>query len=413
MFRAIFSACLLVISMHAQADFYTWLSALKQEARTRGISQATLDSALNGLEIAPRVVELDRKQPEFIESFSTYLGRHVTSRLVTRGQILLNEHRALFDEVEQRYGVPREILAAFWGLETQYGSTTGNVSIPTALATLAFDGRRSAFFRAELFDALALIDAGHVTAANMRGSWAGAMGQMQFMPSTYRRYAVDGDHDGRINLWSSLPDVLHSAGNYLREAGWKAGEPAAFEVRLPTDFEGRYARLYYRRPLAEWQAATVVSVSGKAFPKQPTAAAIILPEGLRGPAFMVFDNFDVIMQWNRSINYALSVTLLAEQLAGNGRLPSRTNVEALSNTQLISLQQQLTEMGFDAGAADGLPGVKTQTAIRRYQSAQNLPIDGYPSPELLVQVEQRYKVVSQAGLIKARVVDPTFSDVNP
>ena len=413
MCKAILWACLLASSVHAQADFPTWLSDLKQEARVRGISQATLDSALNGVEVAPRVVELDRKQPEFVDSFSTYLTRHVTSRLVTRGQVLLNEHRALFDEVEQRYGVPREILAAFWGLETHYGSTTGNIPIPSALATLAFDGRRSDFFRAQLFDALAIIDAGHVTAANMRGSWAGAMGQMQFMPSTYRRYAVDGDGDGRINLWSSLPDVLHSAGNYLREAGWKSGEPAAFEVRLPINFDWRYARLSYRRPLAEWQAANVTRMNGKAFPSQPTTAAIILPEGLRGPAFMVFDNFDVILQWNRSISYALSVAIMAEQFAGDTPLPGGAHVEAISSTQLMTLQQQLTEMGFDAGVADGLPGTKTQTAIRRYQSAQNLPADGYPSPSLLLHVQQTHNAADQAGQLKTAIVAPTFSDVIP
>ncbi len=413
MCKAILWACLLASSLHAQADFPTWLSDLKQEARARGISQATLDSALNGIEITPHIVELDRKQPEFVDSFSTYLARHVTSRLINRGQVLLNEHRALFDEVEQRYGVPREILAAFWGLETHYGSTTGNTPIPSALATLAFDGRRSAFFRAELLDALAIINAGHVTAANMRGSWAGAMGQMQFMPSTYRRYAVDGDRDGRIDLWSSLPDVLHSAGNYLREAGWKAGEPAAFEVRLPTHFDWRYARLYYRRPVAEWQTKGVTRVDGKAFPPQSTTAAIILPEGWRGSAFMVFDNFDVILQWNRSISYALSVVILAEQIAGNTTLPSGAHVEAISNTQLKSLQQQLSEMGLDAGAADGLPGIKTQTAIRRYQSAQNLPVDGYPTLSLALHIQGSYNMAAQAGKLKLPGVSPVFSNVTP
>ena len=210
-----------------------------------------------------------------------------------------------------------------------------------------------------------------------------------------------------------MPDVLYSAGNYLHEAGWKADEPAAFEVRLPTHFDGRYARLYYRRPVAEWQTANVIRMSGKAFPLPTATAAIILPEGLRGPAFMVLDNFDVILQWNRSVSYALSVVILAEQLAGSTMLPKGAHVEAINSTQLMTLQQQLTEMGIDAGVADGLPGIKTQTAIRRYQSAQKLAVDGYPSPSLLLHVQQTHSTASQAGQLNAAIAAPTFSDVIP
>lgn len=410
----ILGLCLLATGVQAQTDFSTWLQNFEREARTRGISQTTLDSALSDVQAAPRVIELDRKQPEFLDTFTTYLERRVTPQKITRGQALLIEHQALFDGVEKRYGVPKQTLAAFWGLETNYGSTTGDTPIPAALATLAFDGRRSTFFRAQLLDALAIIEAGHVTAADMKGSWAGAMGQMQFMPSTYRRYAVDGDSDRRINLWTSLPDALHSAGNYLNQAGWKSGEPAALAVRLPVDFEWRYARLYHRRLIAEWQAAGVVQANGTPLPMQPGGAAIVLPQGARGPAFMVFDNFDVIMQWNRSIHYALSVAILAEQLAGGTPLPPRAeDVEALSRTQLTNLQQQLTEIGFDAGVADGLPGIKTQSAIRRYQTAQNLPADGYPSPILLWHVEQTHAAAAVAGKLKPTFAAPTFSEPTP
>ncbi len=413
--RTILLACLLSASVPAQTDFSSWLSDFKREALTRGISQATLDSALSDVQAAPRVIELDRKQPEFVDTFATYLERRVTPRQISRGQALLIEHQALFDEVEKRYGVPKQILAAFWGLETNYGSTTGNTPIPAALATLAYDGRRSAFFRAELFDALAIIEAGHVTAADMKGSWAGAMGQMQFIPSTYRRYAVDGDNDGRINLWSSLPDAMHSAGNYLHQIGWKPGQPAAWAVRLPAHFEWRNARLYYRRPIAEWQAAGVVQAAGEPIPVQSWNAAIILPQGMRGPALMVFDNFDAIMQWNRSVNYALSIAILADQFSGNSALPTHgsESIEALGRTQLIALQQQLTDMGFDAGAADGLPGLKTQTAIRRYQSAHRLPADGYPSYALYQHIQQTHTAATVKGALKSTAIAPTFSDEVP
>lgn len=405
---------LFATGVHAQSDFSAWLRDFRQEALTRGISQTTLDSALGGVRATPRVIELDRKQPEFADTFIQYLERRVTPRNVAEGQALLLEHHALFDEVEKRYGVPKEILAAFWGLETNYGATTGNTLIPAALATLAFDGRRSAFFRAELLDALAIIEAGHVTAAEMKGSWAGAMGQMQFMPSTFRRYAVDGDNDGRINLWTSLPDALHSAGNYLKQAGWKTGEPAALAVRLPQDFEWRYARLYYRRPIGEWQAAGVVLAGGEPLPMHQGRTSIILPQGARGPAFMVFDNFDVILQWNRSVSYALSVAILADQFAGNASLPTAGDSDsALSHAQLVSLQQQLTELGFDAGPPDGLPGIKTQSAIRRYQVTHQLPADGYPSTPLLFHVQYTHAVAAGRGKLNPPRVAPVFSDSAP
>jgi len=215
---AVFGLCLLVTSAQAQSDFFAWLSDFRVEAQAKGISTATLDSALGNARPAPQVLALDTSQPEFVSTFLTYLNRHVSAQKIARGRALLIEHQALLADVEQRYGIPPHILVAFWGMETNYGSYTGDTPIPAALATLAYDGRRSAFFRAQLLDALSIIEEGHVRAADMKGSWAGAMGLMQFMPSTYRRYAVDGDGDGRINLWT-LADAMHSAGNYLNKAG--------------------------------------------------------------------------------------------------------------------------------------------------------------------------------------------------
>lgn len=411
--RLVLALSLLVTTAQAQMDFTNWLAEFSQEARARGISQATLDEALRDIQITPRVVELDRKQPEFVESFTTYIERRVTPQRVARGQALLAEHQALFDEAETRYGVPRQTLAAFWGLETSYGSVMGDTPIPAALATLAFDGRRSAFFRSQLLDALTLIEAGHVTAAEMKGSWAGAMGQMQFMPSTYRQYAVDGDNDGQINLWTSLSDALHSAGNYLQQAGWKAGQPIALHVNLPANFGWGQARLFNRRPIAEWLAAGVTQANGQALPMQAGKAAIILPQGAQGPAFMVFDNFDVVMQWNRSVHYALSVALLADQLTGDAPLPAPSVTQTLARSQLVRLQQQLTELGFDAGGADGLPGLKTQAAIRRYQSAYALTADGYPTPALAQHVRDNHVAAALKGKLKPAEATPKFADTEP
>lgn len=412
--KLVLALSLLVTSAQAQMDFTNWLAEFSQEARSRGISQTTLDQALRDIQIAPRVVELDRKQPEFVESFFSYLERRATPQRVARGQALLAEYQPLFEDVEKRYGVPRQTLVAFWGLETNYGTVMGDTPIPAALATLAFDGRRSAFFRSQLLDALALIEAGHVSANEMQGSWAGAMGQMQFMPSTYRRYAVDGDNDGRINLWHSVPDALFSAANYLSQAGWKPGQPIALQVQLPENFNWGQARIYHRRAVSDWQAMGVTSINGRALPVSTERAAIIVPQGARGPAFMVFDNFDVVMQWNRSVNYALSVALLSDQLVGAATLPARPdNAEVVGRTQLVRLQQQLTELGFDAGIADGLPGLKTQTAIRRYQAAHALAADGYPSAALAQHVRESHTDAAFKGGLKPIDNAPKFADPAP
>lgn len=403
-------AALATLPVYAEGDFASWLAAFRQEAVTQGISPATLDAALTGVVPVERVIELDRRQPEFLQTFADYLGRRVTADAVARGQALMQEHAALFDAVEQKYGVPKAVLVAFWGLETRYGTVQGSLNVPASLATLAYDGRRSEFFRSQLLDALRIIDAGHVAAIDMNGSWAGAMGQMQFMPSTFRAYGVDGDGDGRIDLWHSLPDAMYSAAHYLQQAGWRAHEPVAIEVRLPEGFDWGRARVYNRLPLAEWAALGVQPANGAALPAVAGPAAIVLPQGWQGPAFMVFDNFDVVMQWNRSVNYALAVAQLAQQVAGGGGVVAPAGeAGALSTAQMVALQTALNEMGFDAGTADGLLGPRTQTAIRRYQVKHQLPADGYPAPSVLARVEQSHAAAAAAGTL-IRKPAPTFAD---
>jgi peptidoglycan lytic transglycosylase B len=403
------AAWLVMAPALAQEDFSAWLDTFKQEAQSRGISPATLDAAFTGAQPVPRVLELDRSQPEFIQTFSSYLQGRVTPGRVARGQELLVTHQALFDAIEAGYGVPKTVLAALWGLETNYGANLGGFAIPVTLATLAYDGRRSAFFRAQLFDALAILETRHVAAGDMKGSWAGAMGQTQFMPSTFLRYAVDGDADGRIDPWTSLPDALYSAANYLQQAGWRAGEPVAIEVRLPETFDWGQARLFHRLPVTDWLAAGVRPVAS--LPAVSGLAAIVLPQGWRGPAFMVFDNFDVVMQWNQSVNYALSVAHLADRLAGGPELAGghEAENEALSLVQMMSLQRALDELGFAPGAADGLPGMRTQTAIRRYQRAHCLPADGHASPTLLAHVQQAHAEAVAAGRLTSSQALPTFA----
>ncbi|MDP1645599.1 MAG: lytic murein transglycosylase [Thiobacillus sp.] len=402
-------AVLAAFSAHAQTGFDSWLAAFRQDAEAQGISAATLDAALTGITPVERVVELDGRQPEFLQTFADYLGRRVTADQVARGQALMTEHATLLDAAEQQYGIPKAVLVAFWGLETHYGTVLGSLNIPASLATLAFEGRRSDFFRSQLLDALRIIDAGHVDAVDMNGSWAGAMGHMQFMPSTFRAYAVDGDGDARIDLWQSLPDAMHSAANYLKRAGWRAGEPVAIEVRLPEGFDWQRGGVH-RLPVAEWMALGVQTVDATTLPAVTGCAAIVLPQGWQGPAFMVFDNFDVVMRWNRSVNYALAVAQLAQLVAGGGALVAPAGeVGALGTAQLKTLQQALNEMGFDVGTADGLLGPRTQTAIRRYQVVHDLPADGYPAPSVLAHVEQTHAAAAVAGkLILAPA--PTFAE---
>jgi len=378
---------------HANTDpapgrnFADWLDGFKREALSSGISQATIDAALSNVAFMPRVIELDQRQPEFVDTFLNYLERRVSPRRIEQGLEKLHEQRPLLEEVQQ-HGVPADILVAFWGLETNYGGFTGNLPTLGALATLAFDHRRAAFFRGELLNALRIIEQGHIPAADMRGSWAGAMGQMQFMPSTFLAYAVDGDGDGRKDIWRSLPDAFHSAGHYLRRAGWRPEERWGHEVRLPAGFDFSQARLDLKRPAREWAARGVRLPDGSPVPEETLRGAIILPQGHAGPAFLVYRNFEVIMAWNRSINYALSVGHLADRLRGLPALAQggAADNRRLSREQIARMQSVLAERGFDPGDADGVPGPRTRAAIRAFQDALGLPADGHASLALYEQM---------------------------
>ncbi len=374
----------------AAAELAVWREQLRQEALTSGISEQTFDQALGDFQPLARVIELDQRQPEFVDTFWNYLDRRVDERRLALGKERLHEHRKLLNKVQSRYGLPPALLVSFWGLETNYGATTGGFSVPIALATLAYDHRRSAFFRAELLNALSILEQGHVPVADMKGSWAGAMGQMQFMPSTFLRYAVDGDDDGHKDIWRSLPDAFHSAANYLHRIGWHAGEIWGREVRLPKGFDFESARLDIKRPVQAWTSLGVRRADGKALPKSRISSAIVLPQGHAGPAFLVYRNFDVIMQWNRSINYALAIGHLADRLNGAPELKLGRDADnrRLTREQLIEIQQLLAQFGFDPGELDGVPGLKTRQAIRAYQQSAGLPADGHASAGLLEYLQK-------------------------
>lgn len=372
-----------------EPGFVAWLDGVHDEARSRGVSERTWQAALPALRPIERVIDLDNKQPEFVETFWNYLDTRVNEARIAEGHKLLYKHRILLNKIERDYGVPPDILLAFWGLETNYGKFTGRFPVVGALATLAYDARRSRFFRNELLDALAILQAEQVKPTAMLGSWAGAMGQVQFMPSTFRRYAVDADGDGRKDIWSSTADALASAAHYLRQAGWQAAQPWGEPVRLPENFDWRLARLDIRKPSSEWAAQGVKRNDGGPLPAQGPAGAILLPQGHTGPAFLVHENFDVMLTWNRSVSYALAIGHLADRLTGQAALKLGRDADnrRLTREQALEIQQRLAQLGFHAGEMDGVLGSKTRAAIRTYQTSSDLPADGYPSLPLLERLQ--------------------------
>lgn len=314
---SILVALLLGISLPAAAqpkDFPSWLVELRSEAQAHGIAESTLDAALAGAQPLPRVIELDRKQPEFSLTFQQYLDRTVSSRRVAKGRQLLQEHAALLDRISRQYGVQPRFIVALWGMETDYGRITGSFSVIHALATLAWDGRRSAFFRKELLDALRILDEGHIAPGRMIGSWAGAMGQCQFMPSSFMNFSADGDGDGRRDIWTSLPDVFASTANYLANHGWKGDQTWGREVRLPAGFDSSLIGQDKAKNLAEWSGLGIKRADGGPLPVADVRASLVQPETGSGPVFLVYDNWRAIMKWNRSTFYATAVGHLADRL---------------------------------------------------------------------------------------------------
>ena len=384
-------SCFVGFAAHAYDtdEFADWLSEFKQEAKAADISAKTIKATFKNTKYLARVIVLDRGQPEFITPFLSYVEKRVTPSKIAHGREMLQQHIVLLNKIESQYGVPKEVLVSFWGLETSYGENKGDFGLPSSLMTLAYEGRRAEFFRNQLLDTMRIIDAGHNSVAGMRGSWAGAMGHMQFMPSTLIKHGIDADGDGRINIWSSLPDAFSSAANYLAKTGWRKAEPAVLQVKLPEHFDYSLAQLNSRKSSADWTKLGVLDIENNALPNLENAA-ILLPQGWQGPAFMVFSNFDVIMDWNRSVNYAISVAHLANQFITDKPMiaDDAIQTEALSFNQMWALQGRLNLLGFKCGIPDGFPGLHTQAAIRQYQTTKNLPQDGYASYSLYQQLLQ-------------------------
>ncbi len=301
------------LAQEVSPDFSVWLEQLRVDARSAGVSQKTLDAALANLqEPEPQVIVLDQNQPEDKQSLQDYVTTRVSKERIAEGRMMLRRYKTWLGRIERQYQVQRRFIVALWGIESSYGRHTGKHSVIQALATLAYDGRRGAYFRKELLEALKILDAGHVSLSRMKGSWAGAMGAFQFMPTSYRHFAVDADGDGRIDIWESIPDALASAANYLAKAGWKSDQTWGRPVKLPEKFDYALSGLDTRLPLSRWQALGVRDIKGGALPRRNLQASLIIADGPVGPAYLVYDNFRALLRWNRSNSFAVAVGTLAE-----------------------------------------------------------------------------------------------------
>lgn len=375
------------LSQEAPKDlthFEQCIDRLHQNAAKQGFSDFILTEIIPQLKPLARVIKLDRSQPEFTESFAGYALKRISEYRVKTGKRLLQEHAVLLDKIAREYGVPARYIVAFWGLETNYGGYKGNIKTLDALATLACDARRGEYFTQELFNVFTLLDSQKIQQEQLIGSWAGAMGHMQFMPTTLITYGIDGDKDGKLNVWDSLPDALSSAANYLQKMGWNKEEIWGRTVELPNNFvfsEVISGKLY---PLNHFKKLGITKSFKRPLPNYDTQAKLILPAGHLGPAFLVYDNYSLFLKWNFSQNYALTVGLLADQLVNiDHKLSNYSKAPyPFTNQNLEVLQQKLQENGFDTGKPDGILGPKTRLAIQQYQLKHGLVGDGFPNPEV-------------------------------
>jgi len=368
------------------APYGAWLADFEREAMAQGVSQRTIAAASPSLTYDQRIVNIDRGQRVFTQTFLEFSDRMAAAYRIQSGAAKIKTYAPVFARIDQQYGVPAPVIVAFWALESDFGANMGNYHSLSALASLAYDCRRSDRFRGQLLDALRLIERGDLRPEEMIGSWAGELGQTQMMPSEYYQYAVDYDGDGKRNLIRSAPDVLGSTANYLVGLGWKRGEPWLSEVRVPANLPWDQADLAIQLPRAKWASFGVTLADGRPLPADNLPASLLLPMGRFGPAFLVYQNFQVYLQWNNSLIYSTTAAYLATRIAGASALHRGNPPPALAFNEVKDMQAMLVRAGYDVGAVDGFLGLKTRQAIKAMQMKYGLPADSYPTSDLLARM---------------------------
>ena len=369
--------------------FAEWQAGFRAQALQAGITSDVFDTAFANVTPDMAVIRADRSQPEFSRPVWEYLDGALSPVRVRNGQALLVKYADILQNIEQRYGVDRQALVSVWGMESNFGQFQGSKSVINSLATLAYEGRRPGFAHAQLIAALQILQQGDIEPDKMLGSWAGAMGQTQFIPTTYNTHAVDFDGDGRRDIWNSPADALASTAHYLQSSGWQKGQPWGFEVKqLPANFDYALADAEIRKPISEWRQLGVNNIPAA---DDQARAVLLLPAGHRGPAFLVLDNFRAILKYNNSSSYALAVSLLGDRFSGWGFIAGSWPKEdlPLSRSERMELQNLLNASGHDAGNADGIIGANTRKAIRNAQQGFGWAADGYPTHKLLESLRQR------------------------
>lgn len=364
-------------------EFTHWRDGVRDQAQEAGIGGTAL-ALIGAIRWNARVLARDRSQQVFSQDWQTFAGRMVNAHRLQAGAARLARLAALFAQAEQSFGVPGPVIAAFWGLETDYGAVQGDFATLDALATLAHDCRRPDLFRPQLLAALRLVDLGYLKPAELTGAWAGELGQIQLLPADYLAFGVDGDGDGRVDLKASAPDSILTGARVLKHLGWRAGEPWLTQVQLPAALPWEQAGTAGRLPAWQWTAWGLRTGAGEPLPSDTPSAALLLPMGHKGPAFLAYPNFDSFLAWNRSLVYATTAAYFATRLAGAPAVPPGRPDPGLSFAQVKALQGRLQALGYDVGAVDGILGAKSRDAVRQEQLRRGLPADAWPTPELLL-----------------------------
>ncbi|MBR2536628.1 MAG: lytic murein transglycosylase [Hyphomicrobium sp.] len=370
--------------------FSRWIVDFKKEAIAEGIKASTLEANIGGMTPDQSVIGRDRKQGFFTQTFIDFYGKLATKNREQMGRSYLNKYASIFERAESEFGVPGPVITGFWALESDFGVGMGSLPVMRSLLTLAWDCRRGELFREELKAAMKIIERGDLRADEMIGSWAGELGQTQFLPQHYYNFALDYDDDGRRDLITDIPDIIGSTANFIKALGWRAGEPWIEEVRLTQDLPWDQADLAIKLPRSQWVKWGVTGVKGQ-LPSDDMPASLLLPMGRNGPALLAYPNFSIYTSWNQSLTYATTAAHLATRMAGAPYLSKGNGqpIPSLSYEQIKELQVLLTNHGHDVGEADGKIGAGTRAAVKAMQQEYGLPADSYPSPELLSALRSR------------------------